>query len=796
MQQQNVGQKTQCFHCGLPCKDEEIVFEEKSFCCSGCQLVYQVLSDHGMQAYYQYDSTPGATQKNALETSFDYLDDQEIVDKLVSFKEGNTSRVQLDLPQIHCSSCLWLLENLSRFNPGIQASKVDFSAKKATIIFDHTQTSLRQLVELLSRIGYEPRLHFDQLDEEKTDLTPERSLLYKLGLAGFAFGNVMLLSFPEYLGFEHASRLFFLGYINIALATPVLVYSGWDYLKSAWKSIKINALNIDVPIAIGMLTLYIRSVYDILSGSGEGFLDSFTGFVFFLLIGRWFQVVTYRSLDFSRNYKSYFPISTSVKVDDKWATKSIDKLVPGDILLIRHEQIIPADSILTKGKARVDYSFVTGEANLISKNSGDLLFAGGKQNGSSIEVVVQKSVDHSYLTQLWNDDVFRKNGTSSTSHISQVVSKYFTYVILVIALATFLYWFQHDLYLAINAFTSVLIVACPCALALSIPFTYGHVLRMLSKEGFYLKNTETIEQIQDIDELIFDKTGTITDQSRVQVRYEGKSLSDQEEQLIRSACTHSSHPLSRAIAEHLKDIELVDVDRYEEKVGQGIIAEIDNQLIRIGSSAFIFGTKTIQDKGVFVEIDGQFVGQFHMEHQYRGGLEEVLDNLGKEHQISILSGDTDAEKDRIAFLIGTEDRVYFQQKPSDKLNHIRNLQTEGKHIMMIGDGLNDAGALKQSEVGIVIAQDHNNFSPACDAILSADSFSKFSSYIRYIKRSKWIIFGAFALAFVYNAVGLSFAVTGNLSPVIAAILMPLSSISVVVYGVLSSFVLFKFSLKK
>lgn len=176
MQQQNVSQKTQCFHCGLPCKDEEIVFEEKSFCCSGCQLVYQVLSDHGMQAYYQYEATPGATQKNALETSFDYLNDQEIVDKLVSFKEGHTSRVQLDLPQIHCSSCLWLLENLSRFNPGIQASKVDFSAKKATIIFDHTQTSLRQLVELLSRIGYEPRLHFDQLDEEKAEITPERSL--------------------------------------------------------------------------------------------------------------------------------------------------------------------------------------------------------------------------------------------------------------------------------------------------------------------------------------------------------------------------------------------------------------------------------------------------------------------------------------------------------------------------------------------------------------------------------------------------------------------------------------------
>lgn len=794
--QQNVGQKTQCFHCGQSCKDEEILFENKSFCCSGCQLVYQVLSDHGMQAYYQYESTPGASQKNLLETSFDYLDDQDIVNKLISFREGHTSRVQLDLPQIHCSSCLWLLEHLSKFNPGIQASKVDFSAKRATIVFDHTATSLRELVELLARIGYEPRLHFDQLDDSKKDITPERSLLYKLGLAGFVFGNVMLLSFPEYLGFEHASKLFFLGYINIILATPVLFYSGWDYIRSAWKSIKIKALNIDVPIAVGMLTLYTRSVYDILSGTGEGFLDSFTGFVFFLLIGRWFQVVTYRSLDFSRNYKSYFPISTSVKVDGSWATKSIDKLVPGDVLLIRHEQIIPADSILTKGKARVDYSFVTGEADLISKSTGDLLFAGGKQSGSSIEVIVQKSVDHSYLTQLWNDDVFRKNATSSTSHVSQVVSKYFTYVILVIALATFLYWLQQDLYVAINAFTSVLIVACPCALALSIPFTYGHVLRMLSKEGFYLKNTETIEQIQDVDELIFDKTGTITDQSSVQVQYEGKSLSLHEKQLIRSACTHSSHPLSRAISQYLEDIDLVDVDRYEEKVGQGIVAEIDKQLIRIGSSAFIFGTEKIRDRGVFIEINGHFVGQYHMEHQYRVGLEKVLATLMKNYPISILSGDADTEKKRIADLLGTEDRIYFQQKPADKLKHIRQLQDQGKRVMMVGDGLNDAGALKQSEVGIVIAQDHNNFSPACDAILSADSFSKFSSYIKYIKQSKWIIFGAFALAFVYNAVGLSYAVTGNLSPVIAAILMPLSSISVVVYGVVSSYILFTLNLKK
>ncbi len=788
---------TVCSHCGDDCPDDRYHLDKEFFCCNGCQMVYSLLYENGMTDYYRYTSMPGISQKSSSKKSYVYLDNQEIIDRLNSFSEGGISKVTFLVPQIHCSSCLWLLEHLSLLENGVIKSTVNFSSKKTTITYRNEDASLRTVVELLARIGYEPEINYDQLDVKKPLSSFDKQLILKLGVAGFCFGNIMLLSFPEYLGFSNASNLFHIGYINVLLAIPVLLYSGVDYLKSAYKGIKLRDFNIDFPIALGMLALFSRSLYEIIGQHGEGYLDSFAGFVFFLLIGKWFQAFTYRSLDFDRNYKSYFPISANVFVDNEWISKSLDHLSPGDIIRVRNQELIPADSILEKGKARIDYSFVTGESNLISKHKGDQLFAGGRHQGESISILVTKKVDQSYLTQLWNEDTFNQKESSNSSKLISGISKYFTFVVVGIAVLTMLYWLTIDVSMAFNTFTAVLIVACPCALALALPFTYGNILRLLSAKGVYLRNVQTIENLQDIDYIIFDKTGTITDSKKIEISYHGKVLSSYQRTMIKSACSHSSHPLSMAIVRELQEDDTIDVDQYQDVIGSGLVANYCDSKIKIGSSPFIFGSNQLKkEQGVFIEIDGKYIGNYKFKHAFREGVEGILDNLSHRYKIAVLSGDTDQESDRIKSLLSQDAEVYFNQSPKDKLDKIKNLQTIGHRILMIGDGLNDAGALRQANVGLVISDESNNFSPACDGIVDAANFSMLNNQLTYLTTARYIVYGAFALAFMYNSIGLYYAVSGQLSPVIAAILMPLSSITVVVYGVVVSWGLYYKSQRK
>jgi Cu+-exporting ATPase len=744
-------------------------------------MVYTLLHDHGMGDYYRYDINPGISQKRFGIRSFDYLDNDQIIKSLLQFHEGGISKVSFLLPQIHCSACLWLLEHLSRFDSGIIKSSVNFHSKKAIITFRDEDITLRSVVELLTKIGYEPSINYDQLDSDKKNIKTDKSLIYKLGMAGFAFGNIMLLSFPEYLGFDKASYLFHIGYINIVLAMPVMFYSGVDYLRSAYRGLKIQEFNIDLPIALGMIALFSRSIYDIINQSGEGYLDSFAGFVFFLLIGRWFQSFTYQALDFDRNYKSYFPISATVKSGSEWIS-----------VLIRNQELIPADSILRKGKARLNYSFVTGESNIITKEEGSQIFAGARHEGDSIEIEIIKKVNQSYLTQLWNEDTFKQHDKSNTSKLIGGISKYFTYAVIGIATITLLIWLKLDPSMAVNTFTAVLIVACPCVLALSIPFTYGNILRLLARDGYYLRNVQTIEHIQDIDYIIFDKTGTITDSKMIDISYIGNPLDEYDQNMIISVCEQSAHPLSKAISKYLSKTKTLEIEAYTEIIGSGLSASILGKDIRIGSSRFIFDT--IDDnhrQGVFIEIDGKYLGRFEFKHAFRENVESIIQSLDRKYKLAILSGDTDHESERIQSLVGDHCEVYFNQSPKNKLDKIKSPQEEGYKVMMIGDGLNDAGALNQANVGMVISDDENNFSPACDGIVEASKFSKLYDQLTYLKAAKRIIYGAFAMAFMYNSIGLYFAMSGQLSPVISAIIMPLSSITVIIYGVVVSWICYQ-----
>ncbi len=783
-----MGQK--CIHCGEDCGNHPVIWDDKPFCCHGCKTVYQILNEKKLDKYYEIQPMSGIKVEQAnVGNKYAYLDLDEIKEKLLGFSDGDISKVTLFIPTIHCASCIWLLENLNTINSGIIASNVNFPQKKATITFNNKQITLRQLVELLVSIHYVPEITLDQLDK-KTSGKSSRDLLLKIGIAGFSLMNVMLYNFPEYLpGGEQLSSLFtkFFGYMSFILALPVVFYSANDYYLSAIKGLRHRMVNIDVPITLGIFTLFFQSTYEIFTGQGIGYMDSLVGLVFFLLVGKWYQSKTYEALSFERDYKSYFPVAVTLLKSSKEETIPLSKLKENDHILIRNQELIPADSKLISGEAEIDYSFVTGESLPVNKKAGEVIFAGGRQVGSNIELEVIKSVDQSYLTQLWNQEYHKQNNESQLNHLVNKVSEYFTFAVLSIAFAAGIYWLINDSSLALFAFTSVLIIACPCALALTVPFTFGSTMREYGRRGFYIKNTEVIDSLRKIDCIVFDKTGTLTVNRSMKVEFVGDELTDNQLKIIKAVVANSSHPLSITINENITVDTDYKADKFQEIPSLGITGLVNGKRVNIGSRKFVTGKDDSEpfSTNVYVFIEDKILGYFKIENQYRPGLKKVIDSLKKNYELYLLSGDNDAEKENLRPLFGEKAVLKFNQSPTDKRDFILSLKKEGKKVLMIGDGLNDAGALMESNVGLTIADDIYSFSPACEGIIESSKFHRLNKFIKYTHLSFKIVVISFIISFLYNVVGISFAVSGTMSPLIAAILMPISSVSVVLFATLS-----------
>lgn len=779
-----------CFHCGLDViKAEEIIFDHKNFCCNGCKTVYEIFSVNDLTCYYDFEKSPGATPLD-ISGKYDFLENESIVSKLLEFQEEATAIVSLSIPHIHCSSCIWILENLQRLQKGISYSQVNFPEKKVRITYNPKTVSLSEIVYLLSSIGYEPYISLENYETGKKNI--DRSLTYKLGVAFFCFGNIMLLSFPEYFEVNEywldTYKPFF-RWLIFALSLPAFLYSASDYYVSAYKSIKSKMLNIDIPIALGIIVMFVRSATDIIFDYGSGFFDSLTGLVFFMLLGKMFQIKTYSFLSFERDFKSYFPIAiTRINSDTSEESVAVYDIQKGDRLLIRNQELIPVDGILISEKASIDYSFVTGEAVPITKKSGDKVFAGGKQIGKVVEMEVLYSVSQSYLTQLWSNDVFQKRVAQKYKSATDTISRYFTPTLLLIAFVSFGYWIFIDTNTAFNVFTAILIVACPCALALTAPFTMGNVLRILGKQKFYLKNALVIEQLAKVDTIVFDKTGTITTNKKAKISYDGRPLSNENLINIKTVLRGSNHPLSRMLYDSLPELKSVVITDFEEITGKGIRAKIDGLEILIGSAAFAGSTEenTVLQTAVHITINKEYYGKYIFNNQYREGLEELFKSLKGNYQIKVLSGDNEGEKNSLEALLPQGTELIFDQKPEQKLEFIKQLQEQGRNVMMVGDGLNDAGALAQSDVGISISENVNVFSPACDAILEANEFQKLNYFLKLSKKAMKTIKMSFGLSLLYNVIGLSFAITGHLLPLVAAIIMPLSTITVVSFVTIMS----------
>ncbi len=782
----SVNQNT-CVHCGADCGKNPVIWNDMKFCCNGCKTVYQILHENKLYKYYQLENSPGIkVETSEFGNKYAFLDNAEVREKLVSFTEGTISKVRFFIPVIHCASCIWLLENLSKLNPGIRHSFVNFTKKEVDVTFDESVITLRQLVELLSSIHYIPDLS-QSLKDKPDDRQSYKKLLYKIGVAGFVFINVMTYSLPAYfngkpLDDKLQSLLSILSYI---LVIPVVVYSGSDYYISAFKNIRKNNISIDLPIAIGIIVLFLVTTWEIFFTGGAGYCDSLSGLIFFLLLGKWFQSKTYEALSFERNYKSYFPIAVT-KIN-KQIEESIllEKIEVDDVLVIRNKELVPADSVLMEGEGQIDYSFVTGESSPVIKKAGEFIYAGGRQMGGIIKIKVQKAVNQSHLTQLWNQDKSYEKPVDSLKTLSDKIGQRFTIVIIIISIIGFLFWFlKGDTHKALFVFTSVLIIACPCALALSIPFTFGNTMRIFGRAGLYIKNTGVIEKMSHITAIVFDKTGTLTRPNETRTEYAGTELTEEEKTAVYSLAKQSTHPLSSAIAAFLNHHEYKAPEHFVEMPGRGIFGKVNQLEIRMGSEEFVCNqTSDNQKKSsqVFIAVNAAVKGHFTVSNHYREGFDKVIETLKGRFKLYLLSGDNDAEAQNLAAFFG-EENMLFNQKPGDKASFISQLQEKGEKVLMTGDGLNDAGALMQADVALTVADKAYHFSPASDAVLEASQFSRLARFIGFTKTSLNIVKLSFIISFFYNVIGVSIALTGMLTPVVAAILMPISSVSVVAFA--------------
>lgn len=748
--------------------------------------MYALLQEHHLCAYYQGDEPVGTTQRNRDRLAYAILDDPAVASRFIEYSDARRLRVRFALPTMHCASCVWLLERLPHLQSGVISSEVDLQRKSITIDADPRTTNVRSLAELLRSVGYDPLVHVEGTEVGQLQQRKEatRGLYLRIGVAGFAMGNIMMFSIAQYLA--HGAQgveidpvlLQVFTWLSIAMSLPVLLYSASPWMRSAVVALRNRTLNLDVPVALGITTLFVRSVIDIASGAGEGFLDSFAGLVFFLLIGRVFQQKAFDAVTFDRTVRSFFPLSVRKQSSMGDEIVAIESLRVGDTIMIRNGEVIPADAVLMSPVGYIDYAFVTGESVPVEHVRGAVIYAGGKVVGTGIELTVTKPVSQGYLASLWERSSARTARDGYRQH-SDRFGRWFVWSVLAIAVLGFVAWLP-DLTMALNVFTAVVIIACPCALTLASPITLGTAMGILGRNKMYAKNIGVLRELDNVRSVVFDKTGTLTS-SQPSVVYHGEPLRPDELRAVQSVAAHSTHPISRGLAAGCRAVD--DARDVEEVPGQGISGVSGSHHVAIGSNEFMeqLGLCAAGSDHINltrVALNNRIVGEVIAQTVVRDGVTELIDELRMQGmQCRLLTGDSDRDRELLTKSF-QQDEMTFRATPADKVAQLEQLRHDNS-VLMIGDGLNDMSAMAVADVSIAVTENTSTLAPASDMIIPATHVHRIGSLIRYARALRGVITAALWFTMIYNVCALTIAITGNLTPVITAIMMPVSSLLVI-----------------
>ena len=788
-----------CTHCHLAFPQEVMIKDENNialnFCCKGCQGVYHILKDDGLDSFYDKVGNKTIAPPIQVDDDITKFDRESFEKRYIKINEDGYKKIDLIIEGIHCAACVWLNEKVLYDTDGIVNASINFTNNKAVIIWDQSVLSLSQIITKIRHIGYNA-YPYDKTENEKKATKEKKEYFIKMMVAVFGSLNIMMIGVAKYTGFFTGIDEEILNAIHISefiLATLVLFYPGMVFFKGAYFGLKNKIINMDLLVASGASLAYIYSIYVMLGGSGHSYFDSVAMIITFILVGKYLEVIGKKNaVDTIDTLKSQLPTEAIVIKDNEKISIALDEIILGDIIELKAGEKSSVDGEIISGNASFDESSISGESLPVNKQIGDIVYGGTINLDSVVRYKVIKDFEHSTLNNiviLIEDSLLSKPEIENKAN---ELSKSFSISILSISLVTFLGWYfymgQFEDAL-INAI-SVIIIACPCALALATPMASLIGISWLADKKLLFKEAKHLETIAKATTVVFDKTGTLTNGKLEVISAKHEVLSDDEINMLYSVVDGSTHPISKAIKRYLEikhkdNLELLTLEKFELVQGKGIKALYKNKNIIAGNISLmednnISVDETIENSIFTFAIDDKLVALYELEDTIKDEAGEIINYLNQNNIKTImLTGDNEKAAIKIAKQVNI-DNVMSQMTPIDKANYLKNLkEKDDEIIVMVGDGLNDAPALAIADISIAMGSGADVSIGISDIIILDNSLNGLRDSFIISKRTYKFIKQNLAISLVYNIITIPLAVFGYVIPLVAALSMSLSSLLVV-----------------
>ena len=787
-----MSDKIACDHCHLEFKkDVMIVDGEHYFCCNGCQGVYHLLSNEGLDSFYEKSKGVKLAPPTQQYEDSSNFDSPAFYDKFVKVNDEGFSEVSLIIEGIHCSACVWLNEKALHKMDGVIEANINFTNNKAHIVWADDIVKLSQIIDMIRAIGYNAYPYDATLQEAHAN--KERKDYYlRMAVAIFASMNVMWIAVAQYAGYFSGITQNMKTILNIAewvLATPVLFYSGWVFFRGAYYGLKNKVINMDLLVATGALLTYVYSIYITITEQGEAYFDSVSMIITFVLIGKFLEVLSKKNAaDTLDVIGKHLPSEANVVKDGKIVPTKLEDVAVGDIVVVSSGEKVLLDGEIIKGEGSFDESSLTGESEPIYKKVGDKVISGTISIDADVHFRATKDFAHSTLSNLVALLESAINKKPKIEQMANKLSEHFSTAILLLSFVTFLFWWfwPHSLEESLMVAISVIIIACPCALGLATPVATLVGLSLGAKRGILFKEAAQLETMAKANTLVLDKTGTLT-VGKPEVM-EVKSYKAYDESLLFSLVKASQHPVSQGVYKHLLEKNEAEheviFDEFKQIPARGLVAKYKGHTLLGGNLQLMRDNNISVDFSssytlFYFAVDGEIVAVFELHDKVKEGAKEVVADLREKGiDVMMLTGDHQKNALLVAQEVGI-DAVHYELSPEDKLQYIEKLHNDEKIVVMVGDGVNDILALAQADIGIVMGSGSDIAVDVSDVVLLNDSLQSLDDAFKISTTTFQLIKQNFALSLTYNAITIPLAMAGYIIPLIAAISMSVSSLLVV-----------------
>ncbi|MGD9623061.1 MAG: heavy metal translocating P-type ATPase [Arcobacter sp.] len=801
--------KIKCNHCHLEFEENIMIKEENlNFCCKGCQGVYHLLKSDGLDSFYDKLGNKTLTPPIKLDSDdITKFDSENFLENYVSKTKDGFSQIDLIIEGIHCAACVWLNEKVLHDTKGIVEANINFTTNKARIIWDEEKLKLSEIILKIRSIGYNAYAYESSVADAQASKA-KREYFIRMMVAVVCSMNIMMLSVAKYTGFftgisKEVKDMIHIG--EFILSTPILFYSGWIFYKGAYFGLKNRMLNMDFLVAFGATSTYIYSLFILFGAKGESYFDSVSMIITFVLVGKYLEVIGKKSaIDTLDKIKSSLPLEAVVVKDNEKKVIALNSINIGDIVEIKPGEKVPVDGKIISGNGSFDESTLTGESIPIYKKVKDFVYSGTINLDSLIQFEVTKSFKNSTFSSIVAllEDSLNSKPTIQTK--AAEISKGFSVTILSLALMTFLVWYFFGIDLGFDyegttqfeksfiVAVSVVVIACPCALALATPMASLIGISELAKKGLLFKEAKFIETMAVASTVVFDKTGTLTKGELNVTKARIMDDNIHKMHLLYSLLDASTHPVSVSIKKYLETKYNLDIKKLENVKNieaKGMSATYKNiegkEFELIGGNVDLlrqFGIfyKFDSSKTVYLfAINKKVIATFELEDKIKDDAQELITYLqNKNIEVVMLTGDNEQVASKIANELNIK-KYFSSQTPISKANYIKELKKENKIVVMVGDGVNDSVALTSADVAVAMGSSADISLAVSDIVLLNSTLKSLQEAFIISNKTYKYIKQNLSLSIIYNMVTIPLAMAGFVIPLVAALSMSLSSLMVV-----------------